>query len=264
MELPQKNIPRENTKRSWENEKITEEDNVVAWWNGGGKLVPRIRANPELQKFLATKPDMFAYGEALVYRGSKEHVITGYKTILHKAQTEGIRRGIVVFYRDKHTHSITKAASSKEFDILWIRMKTKKEERIFGFFYAPGAHKEESTRERFYDELRRGVDGYSDRRVYLMGDSNARLGEYSGDTDIHGKSMTNKNKPLFMGLVQYTGMTYLNRTYACGKPTYEILGQKKIHNRLFVLKQNFTIKHVKLFKNQGFLYIFTVQSFRFF
>ena len=25
---------------------------VVAWWNGGGKLIPRVNANPGLQKYL--------------------------------------------------------------------------------------------------------------------------------------------------------------------------------------------------------------------
>ena len=200
---------------------------MVAWWNGGGKLIPRIKANPELQKFIATNPDIFAYGEALVFKSNKEYGLIGYKSILHKALNGGTRRGIVVYYRNKHTHTITKDAGNKEFDILWIRMKTKKEECIFGFFYAPGAHKEESTRERFYDELRRGVDRYKGKRIYLMGDSNARLGDYSGDKDINGHTKTNNNKALLLGMVEYTGMEYLNRIYARGEPTYEILGKKK-------------------------------------
>ena len=200
---------------------------LVAWWNGGGKLVPRTKANPELQKFLATKPDIFAYGEALVTKITKEIKINGYKAIVHKAQKEGKRRGIVVYYNSKHTHSISKEASSKTYDIVWIRMTTRKEERIFGFFYAPGAHIDERTREGFYDELRKGVKRHEGKKICLMGDSNARLGEYSRDTDIHGQPKTNANKTLFLGFLQFSRMKYLNRIYAWGEPTYEILGQKK-------------------------------------
>ena len=199
----------------------------MAWWNGGGKLVPRIKANPELQKFLATQPDIFAYGEAQVTTRTKEMKINGYTTILLRAQKEGRRRGIVIYYKNKYSQVITKVACSKKFDIIWLRMKTKREERIIGFFYAPGAHIEEKTRESFYDELRVGVARYQGKSIFLMGDSNARLGEYTGDKDIHGKTKTNVNKTLFLGFVQYSRMTFLNRIYAWGEPTYEILGQKR-------------------------------------
>ena len=60
-----------------------------------------------------------------------------------------------------------------------------------------------------------------------MGDSNARLGDYSGDKDINGHTMRNNNQALLLGMVEYTGMAYLNRIYARGEPTYEILGKKK-------------------------------------
>ena len=199
----------------------------VAWWNGGGGLLRRIQANPELQEFFATKPDIFAYGEALVEKSNKEIRMDGYRTIVHRAQKERGRRGIVVFYRNKHTHVITKALSSKKFDILWIRMKTRREEKMFGFFYAPGAHIDEKTREGFYDELRKGVEKFKGKSIFLLGDSNARLGLYSGDKDIHGKTKSNMNKTLFLGFLQYSRMRYLNRIYAWGEPTYEIIGQKK-------------------------------------
>ena len=219
----------------------------MAWWNGGGKLAPRIKANPELQKFLATQPDIFVYGEALVVKKTKEIALDGYNAIVHKAQKEGRRRGIVIYYRNKHTHVITKEASSKNFDIVWIRMKTSKKERIFGFFYAPGAHVDEKTRESFYDELRTGIERHQGKSIFLMGDSNARLGQYSGDKDIHGKTKSNKNKTMFLGFTQSSGLTYLNRIYAWGEPTYEILGQKKsiidvaLSNSMSQI-QNFTVR----------------------
>ena len=176
---------------------------------------------------MASQPDIFAYGEAQIAKKTKEMKLHGYQAIVHGAQREGRRRGIVVYYHNKHTHVITKEAGSKKFDILWIKMKSSEEERIFGFYYAPGAHIDEETRESFYDELRSGVERHEGKSIFLMGDSNARLGDYSGDKDIHVKTKTNKNMAMFLGFVQYSRMTYLNRIYAWGDPTYEILGQKK-------------------------------------
>ena len=38
------------------------------WWNGGGMMRSRTASNPELLALLATKPDIFVYGEALEYK----------------------------------------------------------------------------------------------------------------------------------------------------------------------------------------------------
>ena len=70
----------------------------MAWWNGGGKLVPRMKANPELQKFLESQPDIFAYGEAQIAKKTKEMKLNGYQAIVHGAERQGRRRGIVVYY----------------------------------------------------------------------------------------------------------------------------------------------------------------------
>ena len=106
-------------------------------------------------------------------------------------------------------------------------MNSSEDESIFGFFYAPGVNHEEKCREEFWDELREGVDQYKDKKMYLIGDSNAKLGELLGDQDIHGKTQSNKNKPLLLGFLLYTGMKNLNRIYEWGTPTYEILGKKR-------------------------------------
>ena len=58
---------------------------VVSWWNGGGKTVARLEVNPELGKYLATKPDVFVYGESLVYKPTQRVKIPGYKAIIHTA-----------------------------------------------------------------------------------------------------------------------------------------------------------------------------------
>ena len=141
---------------------------VVSWWNGGGRLIPRIRVNPELTKFISTKPDIFVYGESLTYRFKQSITIPGYKVILHTAKRNDLRRGLAVYYREKYANVITKEKSSKRFDILWIRMKSPLEENIFCFFYASGLNHEEGTREMFYDELRKGVDKFAkEKRQYI-------------------------------------------------------------------------------------------------
>ena len=45
--------------------------------------------------------------------------------------------------------------------------------------------------------------------------------------DINGKSVSNKNKPLFLGFLEYSGLTLLNRKYCIGLPTYHIIGRKQ-------------------------------------
>ena len=220
-----------NTEPAAKKEEDRAKDNegvmVVAWWNGGGKLVPRLNANPALKKYMSREPDIFVYGEALATKTTNEMRIPGYNIIMHKAEINGYRRGLAVYYKQKHAYTITKANGSKTFDILWLRMKTRKDEIIFGFFYAPGAHQSEKLREKFYDELGKGIHEYEEKKIYIMGDSNARLGEFSGDKDIHGHYKTNGNKALFLGFTQYTGLKYLNRIYEMGTPTYEIWGRKR-------------------------------------
>ena len=100
-------------------------------------------------KFIATEPDIFAYGESLVFRSQGDMCIPGYNAIAHKAKQEGIRRGIVVYYRKKHNQIITKARSSKKFDIIWLRMGTSIDEILICFFCAPGVNHEEDRREEF-------------------------------------------------------------------------------------------------------------------
>ena len=202
---------------------------VVSWWNGGGRLIPRIRVNPELTKFITTKPDIFVYGESLMYRMKQNIIIPGYKVILHTAKRNGLRRGLAVYYKEKYANIITREKSSKRFDILWIRMKSPQEENVFCFFYCPGISHEEETREMFYDELRNGVDKFAREKktIFLLGDTNARLGACMNDRNIHGDIKTNRNKSLLMGFLRYTGMICLNRIFARGQPTYEIVGKKR-------------------------------------
>ena len=188
---------KDNEIESEEEEEMAEESKReirISWWNGGGKLVPRLKANLELQEYMSTNPDMFCYGEALATKKTKEMNMPGYYTIMHKASMEGNRRGMVVYYRPEHAHTITKDACSRAFDILWLRMKTKKEERIIGFFYAPRAHHTERTRERFYDELRKGIDKYKGERIYLLGDTNARLGLLQNDRNANGRLISKPKK----------------------------------------------------------------------
>ena len=99
---------------------------------------------------------------------------------------------------------------------------------VFCFFYAPGESHTEIERTSFYDDLRKVYERYpKDVSIFMIGDSNARLGKFSLDKDVNGKFKCNKNKPHFLGFLSFTAMSYVNGTYCRGIPTYEILGKKK-------------------------------------
>ena len=203
-------------------------DSEILWWNGGGGIATRIGANPVLQTLLGTKPDIFVYGEALVYKVAQTPAIPGYNVILHKAKMNSHRRGLAVYFRKELSQVLSKDNSSKTYDIIWIRWKTCEKERILCFFYSPGSHHEEVKREKFYDDLRDGMDNYlKNTTVYMIGDSNARLGAFTEDRDIHGNLKSNKNKPLFLGFLNYSGMYLINNMYARGQPTYEKAEHKR-------------------------------------
>ena len=59
-------------------------------------------------------------------------------------------------------------------------------------------------------------------KIYMVVDSNARLGAYSQDAAINVRYISNKNTPLFLGILDFTGMSYINNIFECGVPTYEI------------------------------------------
>ena len=99
---------------------------------------------------------------------------------------------------------------------------------VFCFFYAPCENRAENDRSCFYDELREGYKKYSNKiNIFLLGDSNARLGSFSNDKSISGKYVSNNNKAHFLGFLDYTGLIYLNAIYAEGQPTYETTNRKK-------------------------------------
>ena len=42
------------------------------------------------------------------------------------------------------------------------------------------------------------VERHKHKKIFIMGDSNARLGEFSADKDINGNTKSNKNKTLYI------------------------------------------------------------------
>ena len=92
----------------------TKKDNfIISWWNGGGKLVARPGVNPGLRKFLETTPDIFAYGEALVFRRTREINLQKYNCILHKSEKGTLRRGLALYHRNKINNITTKIHKSQ-------------------------------------------------------------------------------------------------------------------------------------------------------
>ena len=135
---------------------------------------------------------------------------------------------MVLFYREQYTQRIAKVFASKLFDIVWLRLATKSGLFFICFFYAPGAHHEERIRVEFYNILCNSFEKFGCLgKVFILCDENARLGEFTNDRNINGVLKKNKNCNLFTGFLEYTGLKLLNRSYAFGKPTYEILKEKR-------------------------------------
>ena len=202
----------------------------VGWWNGGGAIRRNLRTNKSLHEFLSTKPEIFAYGEA----GSSTPrglFLPGYSLLLHPANTyhqNSRRQALEIIYRKSLFHKISRAYASETFDIFWIRLEKPDTPAFFCFYYAPGSHHSNDIHNEFYSELQIGFDKYIETGdIFLLGDSNARLGTLLGDTDIHGKHIASKNKSHFLGFLDYTGLHLLNKIFAFGKPTYGILGRKQ-------------------------------------
>ena len=200
----------------------------VFWWNGGGGLLKRLKVNPVLRNVLDNQPEIFVYGESELSKSSGLF-LEGYKFIIHRSYlklTDNYRRGMVIFFLEKYQHKISKVYASKKFDIVWLRLKLERGEVYFCFLYAPGAHLSEDIRLKFYEIFTVNFDKFVAKgNVVLLGDSNARLGEFLDDFNIHGKPISNKNKPLFLGFLEYSGLTLQNKKYGLGVPTY-----KKVNN----------------------------------
>ena len=58
----------------------------------------------------------------------------------------------------------------------------------------------EEDRFKLYHMLTTSYDKFPAKgEVFLLGDSNARLGNFLNDFNIHGKPISNKNTPLLLG-----------------------------------------------------------------
>ena len=64
-------------------------------------------------------------------------------------------------------------------------------------------------------------------KIYMLGDTNARLGSILSDMDINGTPISNRNTPLLLEFLDYTGLKIVNKSFALGVPAYEILQRKR-------------------------------------
>ena len=94
---------------------------------------------------------------------------------------------MIIFYWEKYHNIISKVYSSKTFDIVWIRLVTKRTPLFFCFFYAPGAHCPEDVRISFYEKMSKSYTTIAEKgNEYFLGDANARIGKYINDLNING------------------------------------------------------------------------------
>ena len=201
----------------------------ICFWNGGGKIQTRLKTNPELRNFLTRKPDIFVYGETGPTPQGLS--ISGYTCYVHKSKLNtcgNYRRGLAIFSLLKYRHSLTKIYSSNNYDIVWFSFDSPLKTLYFCFFYAPGAHHSYAVRSKFYEIFSSQYSRFASLgHVYLLGDTNARLGHLINDRNVHGVYTTNSNKPLFLEFLQYSGLTILNSKFCKGIPTYQIVNKKR-------------------------------------
>ena len=141
---------------------------------------------------------------------------------------DNVRRGIVVFFRKELKFQLSKVYASNKFDIVWMRLESDREAVHVCFFYATGDPHPLPIRKKFYDIFTSKFSQFASLgRVYLIGDTNARLGSVLGDKNINGKFVTNPYTPLFMEFLEFSGATILNKIFCPGLPTYEFVNKKR-------------------------------------
>ena len=170
------------------------------------------------------------YGEAQV-PSPQNLAIDGYICYLHCSKISSdvnFRRGLAIFFLEKYRYRLTREYACRNYDIVWMKLKVRNGDMFFCFFYSPGSHHPLPVRMKFYDHFSREFQKYASRgKVFLVGDTNARLGSVLNDRNSKGQVITNSNKPLFMDFLEYSGLSILNSIYCKGIPTYEIVNRKK-------------------------------------
>ena len=63
-------------------------------------------------------------------------------------------------------------------------------------------------------------------KLYLIEDTNSKLGSLHDDKNLQVQPKANPNKPLFLEFLGYSGLVILNGIYCRGTPTYELINQK--------------------------------------
>ena len=158
---------------------------TFGWWNGGGGVRKRLSVNPGLKEFIATKPDIWTYCESGI-TNSQSLSLEGYNYFFHRSYLRDkskFRRGMVLFYRQQHAQKIAKVFSSVKFDIVWLRLATRSGLKEVFFFFNTLC----TSYEKFCNL----------GHVIMLCDSNARLGKYTNDRNIHGNHIENNNCNLF-------------------------------------------------------------------
>ena len=121
---------------NFSNQYESEESFRLCWWHGGGAIRNRISVNPGIDSLFKTSPDIFVYGESAC-SNARGLFLAGYRFLFHRSYIKDkhkYRRGLVIFYKDKYHNLISKAYSSKKFDIVWTKLATKRKQLYFCFF----------------------------------------------------------------------------------------------------------------------------------
>ena len=191
--------------------------------NPGGGLSRKLSdpSDPLYRHIRSSQPDILGLVEHKSLRVSSIPNISGYSRFFKAASRTGRSPsgGVVVFVKEsiRHCVSFVKPLSK---NTIWILYRSPQSSVSWhlGFVYCRNASNRLALENScFYQRLSQQVQAFrarGDSHVALFGDFNSRLGSFVGD------HATNSGSGSFLSLLEFHGLSLLNKKFQFGIPTY--------------------------------------------
>ena len=169
------------------------------------------------------KPDILGIVEHMKTSITNIPKISGYKRFFMKANLTGgsPSGGILVLVKECLKFRVSKLSQSRKFNTVFLTVSLDNSELILGFSYAKTDNYSQWN-DDFYAYLSEQFATFpKSSRVVLLGDFNARLGGFVGDSKI------NNSCAKFLSFLTFHNFDLLNKVFAFGVPTYSKPGKTK-------------------------------------
>ena len=210
-------------------------DLKICCLNVGGKLLERlsVKTGPHRRFFEKETPDVFAFVEVQSLKVKKVPHIPQYSRFFLGGNPTGGRPsgGLCVYVKNNLKNKFTLVKKRRADSVAWFRARRAGPDLFVCFLYCRVDNK--SSVSTFYENLSSDVLEFSGRgEVLLMGDYNARLGDFVGDR------VTNAQEPHFMGFLEFHDLVLLNKTHAFGENTLHYVKENHCSIIDFALTSN--------------------------